>query len=62
MIFTLFCDIFDQAGSLLKYWINVNFDFTINLNFVFHFLTLNFIQNKINAMLLHTCRLYLLKI
>ena len=29
MIFTLCCDIFDQAWSFLKYWQNVNFDFTI---------------------------------
>ena len=35
MILTLFCDIFDQVWSLLKYWKNVNFDFTINLNFAF---------------------------
>ena len=35
MIFTLCCDIFDQAWSLLKYWENVNFDFTINVNFAF---------------------------
>ena len=33
VIFTLFCDIFDQVWSLLKYWKNVNFDFTINLIF-----------------------------
>ena len=37
VIFTLFRDIFDQVWSLLKYWINVNFDFTINLNFAFAF-------------------------
>ena len=37
VIFTLFCDIFDQVWSLLKYWKNVNFDFTINLNFAFAF-------------------------
>ena len=37
VIFTLSCDIFDQAWSLLKYWKNVNFDFTINLNFAFAF-------------------------
>ena len=29
--------IFDQVLSLLKYWKNVNFDFTINLNFAFAF-------------------------
>ena len=32
VIFTLFCDIFDQVWSLLKNWKNVIFDFTINLN------------------------------
>ena len=37
VIFTLFCDIFDIVWSLLKYWKNVNFDFTINLNFAFAF-------------------------
>ena len=37
VIFTLFCDIFDQVWSLLKFWKNVNFDFTINLNFAFAF-------------------------
>ena len=37
MIFTLFYDIFDQVWSLLKYWKNVNFDFTINLNLAFAF-------------------------
>ena len=37
VIFTLFCDIFDQGWSFLKYWKNVNFDFTINLNFAFAF-------------------------
>ena len=40
VIFTWFCDIFDQAWSLLKYWKNVNFDFTINLNFAFAFFNL----------------------
>ena len=35
LIFTLHCDIFDQAWTLLKYWKNVNSDFTINLNFAF---------------------------
>ena len=30
-------DLFDQVRSLLKYWKNVNFDFTINLNFAFAF-------------------------
>ena len=59
--YLLFCDIFDQVWSLLKYWKNVNFDFTINFNFAFAFLTFYFIRNKINAILLHTCRLYLLK-
>ena len=29
--------VFDQACSLLKYWKNVNFDFTIDLNFAFAF-------------------------
>ena len=40
----------------------MNFDFTINLNFAFAFLTFYFLLNKMNAILLHTCRLYLLKI
>ena len=40
VIFTLFCDISDQVWSLLKYWKNVNFDFTINLNFEFAFFIL----------------------
>ena len=40
--FTLFCDIFDQVWSLLKYWENVNSDFTINLNFAFAYLTFFF--------------------
>ena len=40
----------------------MNFDFTINLNFAFAFLTFYSIRNKINAILLHTCRLYLLKL
>ena len=50
------------AWSLIKYWKNVNFDFAINLNFAFTFFNFYFIRNKINAILLHTCRLYLLKI
>ena len=62
VIFTLFCDIFDQILFLLKYWKNVNFDFTINLIFAFAFFNFLFILNKINALLLHTCRVYLLKI
>ena len=62
MILTLFCDIFDHGRSLLKYWKNVNFDFTINLNFAFAFLTYYFILDKINAILLHICRSYSLKI
>ena len=37
VIFTLFCDIFDQVWSLLKYWKNVNFDFIINLIFALAF-------------------------
>ena len=37
VIFTLFCGIFDQVLSLLKYWKNVNFYFTINLNLAFAF-------------------------
>ena len=37
VIFTLFCDIFDQVWSLLKYWKYVNFNFTINLNCAFAF-------------------------
>ena len=48
MIFSLFCDIFDQVWSLLKYWKNVNFDFTINLNFALAFLTFYFIKKKCN--------------
>ena len=62
VIFTLFCDIFDQVWSLLKYWKNVNFVFTINLNLLLHFVTFYSIRNKINAILLHRCLLYLLKI
>ena len=58
MIFILFCDIFDPVWSLLKYWKNVNFDFTINLNFAFAFFNFYFIQNKINAILLHKCRIF----
>ena len=52
VIFTLFCDINDQVWSLLKYWKNVNFDFTI-FEIVFEFLIFNFIWNKINAILFH---------
>ena len=46
MIFALFCDIhvFDPVWSLLKYWENVNFDFTINLIFSFAFF--NFLFNS----------------
>ena len=46
MIFTLFCDIFDQAWSLLNYWKNVNFEFTINFNFAFAFFELLFYSQK----------------
>ena len=49
LIFTLFYDIFDQVWSLLKYWKNVNFYSTINLNFAFAFLTFHFIRYKIYA-------------
>ena len=50
VIFTLFCDIFDQVWSLLKYWKNVNFNFTINLNFAFPYFNLLFYSksNKCN--------------
>ena len=61
MILILVCDIFDQVCTLLKYWENVNFDFTINLNFAFTFLNFYFIQNKINAILLHTCHFLFVK-
>ena len=37
VIFTLFYDMFDEVWSFLKYWKNVNFDLTINLNFAFAF-------------------------
>ena len=49
VIFTLFCNIFDQVWSLLKYWKNVNFDFTINFNFAFAFFNLLFHSKEINC-------------
>ena len=49
-MFTLFCDIFDRVWSLPKYWKNVNFDLTINLNFAFAFFNFLFYSrlNKYN--------------
>ena len=41
VIFTLFCDIFDQDWSC-KVLENVNLDFTINLNFAFAFFNFAF--------------------
>ena len=51
VIFTLLCYTFDQVWSLLKYWKkNVNFGFTINLNFEFAFFNFLFYSksNKLN--------------
>ena len=42
VIFTLFYDIFDQVWSLLKYWKNMNFYFTIDLNYAFAFFNFSF--------------------
>ena len=52
VIFTLFCDVFDQVWSLLKFWKKCELRFYQNFEFCVRiFLTFYFIRNKINAIL-----------